>query len=186
MMPWARGEASTTITQRPRPPSFNTFRRELPFVQQTDHHSKTARQAEQARVGARAGKRAGLWGDFKAFMQEEYGVEPKWLESRGGSVKAVINELGSMKAFVERVMESDTDDLHVQNMLREIHGSLITALVKAAERNELKITEGGFRNFVASHIPDLDPRRAQDYAEVPPSDDDELQEEKARLTAWLQ
>lgn len=158
----------------------------LPIEKKTDFHSVAAQEFQQKRIASRVSKK-GMWDSFKKYMRDEYGSDDKWLENKAGSIKAMVNELGNIKNFVDKIRDAGDSDINVDNMLREVHASIIKALTEVSKKNELNLNEGSFRNFLAHKIPSLDPRRGEiEAADAPPEMEDDIIKDSERLIAWLQ
>lgn len=180
---WGRGAGNTPLVNRIRP---DITTGQFPFEKKSDHRSVTAQHLQQKRIASRVSKK-GFWEGFKKFMKTEYGADDKWLDNKAGSVKAMINELSGIKSFVDRVRSAGDEDINVDNMLREIHGSIIKALSEVSKKNELHLNEGSFRNYIAHEIPNLDPRRGGvESLEGPPDMNDDIIRDTDRLMSWIQ
>lgn len=180
---WGHHASYTPMTTKLQPDLRSG---KLPMTKKTDFHSKAAQDLEQRRISSRVSKK-GMWDSFKKYMREEYGSDDKWLENKSGSIKAMVNELGNIKNFVDKVRDAGDSDINVDNMLREVHESIVKALTEVSRKNELHLNEGSFRNFLAYKIPSLDPRRGDVEAlEAPPELEDDIVKDSERLIAWLQ
>lgn len=150
-----------------------------------DHqYSLASALTKQKRIASKVTKR-GMWEQFKKAMKKSYNMEDAWLEGRSGSVKAIINAIGHLKAFVDDVAEADEDDIFIGNFLKDLANSLLSTLAKISNRNDLHINEGVFRNFLIRVIPEFDENDPNDW-NIPQGEiDDDLEREKDKMIAWL-
>ena len=172
------------FTHRPRPCPAN-LSTGTSFAPKDDHHSKSSRLVQQTRITNKP-RAKGLWEPFKKMMKKTYDMDDTWVESRSGSVKSIINELGALKTFIKNIKDADEDDIHVSTLVREINNSLIKAVNAISKRNELHINEGAFRNFINLSIPEFDEQNPADWM-VPVDEfvDDEMEREKDRMMSWM-
>lgn len=141
--------------------------------------------AQQKRIGQKE-LRKGAWEPFKKLLKNHYHMNDDWIENKSGSARYIVNGLTHIKKFVDEVYDLAEDDIHVSNLMKDINNALIKSLSKISDRNEMRVNEGIFRNYINMVCPEFN-QMDMDNVNIPMDQyvEDEINQVRDKLAAWM-